>query len=157
VYYECLLKPRTQQTQAGVELQRRLRAELSTNAITSYHLDVGDLQDLAVLENRKRLGKGELSSIVFAKKTQQALLTDDQKARRLATQVMLTQMVQTTPHLLGWLFFTDTLSDGDKDPIIREHEAFGRPLARYFEEMYIEALRCRLMASASRQADSSAL
>jgi hypothetical protein len=91
------------------------------------------------------LSKGELSSVAFAKKTRQAFLTDDQKARLLAREVIGRSMVQTTPHLFGWLYFNRRLGEGDKDAIIAEHKSLGRPLAKHFEAMYEEAMRCRLM------------
>lgn len=93
-----------------------------------------------------RVGKGELSSIAFAKKAGLAFMTDDQKARKLGSGVIGGNRVQTTPHLFGWLFFNGRLSDSDKSNVIDEHERFGRPLRPYFETMYNEALRCRLMA-----------
>jgi hypothetical protein len=149
VYYECLFKPRTNPTQEELDLQDRLRHERSKGAFQAYHLDIEDLQDIIILESRRRLSKGELSSIAFARKTRQAFLTDDQKARNLARQVIDRTMVQTTPHLFGWLCFINHLGDGDKDRIIHEHSQFNRPLSPYFEEMYHEALRCRLMSRSS--------
>ncbi|MCH8252008.1 MAG: hypothetical protein IID36_06110 [Planctomycetes bacterium] len=146
VQYECLYKGRTQITKAENELQRRLRREQQNGSFQPYHLDVADLQDVELLARRHNLSKGELSSIAFAKKTRQAFLTDDQKARTLAARFLNQGMVQTTPHLFGWLIFTGRLSDGDKDLIVEEHTEHGRPLAQYFNEAYEEALRCRLMA-----------
>ena len=106
--------------------------------------EISDLQDVHIMEKRQRLSKGELVSIAFAKKTRQAFLTDDQKARKLGRDELPPKMVQTTPHLFGWLFFTGRLSDGDKEEIIRQHSEFGRPLAPYFEAMYQSALQYRL-------------
>lgn len=145
VHYECLFKPRRNPAKEELFLQDRLRKEHNKGAFQKYHLDIEDLQDIIILENRKRLSKGELSSIVFARKTRQAFLTDDQKARKLASQVMDRTKVQTTPHLFGWLCFSNRLGDVDKDHVIQEHCQLRRPLAVYFEEMYQEALRCRLM------------
>jgi len=147
VHYECLFKPRTNPTKEELDLQDRLRQERGKGSFKSYHLDIEDLQDIIILESRRRLSKGELSSIAFAKKTRQAFLTDDQKARSLAWQVLNRAMVQTTPHLFGWLCFNNYLGDSDKDRIIQEHIKFNRPLAPYFGEMYHEALRCRLMSN----------
>jgi hypothetical protein len=107
-------------------------------------VDVEDLQDVEILQNRKRLSLGELSSIAFANKTKQAFLTDDQKARRLAERVLQPDHVQTIPHLFGWLLFTGALQDSDKDCVIGEHAAMKRPLGRFFEEMYLSALEQRL-------------
>ena len=80
VYYECLIKPRKKQETADQELQRRLIAAMEQKEIEPYSIDIADLQEVIVLENRKRVSKGELSSIAFAKKTRQAFLTDDQGA-----------------------------------------------------------------------------
>jgi hypothetical protein len=145
VIYECLHKQRRTIIQEDVELQRRLKQEIDSKSIVAYSLDIADLQDIAILEGRQRLSKGELSSIAFASKTRQAFLTDDQKARRLAESYLTSRMTQTTPHLFGWLMFTARLSDTDKEHVIAEHENLKRPLKPHFEKMYLEALRCRCM------------
>jgi hypothetical protein len=155
VLYECLYKRRKKSTPEDDELKSRLQRETDDKQIVAYSLDVVDLQDVAVLESRQRLSKGELSSIAFAAKTRQAFLTDDQKARKLAESVLTVGMTQTTPHLFGWLIFTSILSDGDKDHIINEHEQYNRPLRPYFETMYLEALRCRCMVQYSPGGASS--
>jgi predicted nucleic acid-binding protein len=147
VLYECLFKPRKTPDPFDEELRSRFRAAQRESAFDTYSLDITDLQTIEILENRKRLGKGELSSIAFAMKTRQAFLTDDQKARRLARDVLRESIIQTTPHLVGWLFFTNRLVDADKSTIIKEHQEMRRPLAKYFEQMYLEACRCRLMAN----------
>jgi len=147
VVYECLFKARKQTSVSERRLQDRLSAAMRAAHVIAFGLDVDDLQMIAVLENRKRLGKGELSSIAFAIKTRQAVLTDDQKARKLAQQVLPEPGVQTTPHLLGWLLFNNKLMDHEKDLIVREHVSLGRPLAEHLETAYLEACRCRLMVN----------
>jgi len=151
VNYECLHKARKNRTPRDEELQKRLLVAQEQGAFKAYHLDIDDLQEVTILRNRMKLSKGELSSIAFAKKTALALLTDDQKARKLAKGFLKYDMVQTTPHLFGWLYFNSKLSDGDKGQVIAEHESFGRPLTPFFEEMYLEALRCRLMMHSQNQ------
>jgi len=146
VYYEALHKPRSAPTKEDIELQGRLCRERESGFFGDCSLDIADLQEVDILESRMRLGKGELSSIAFAKKARLAFMTDDQKARKLGSVVIGNNFVQTTPHLFGWLFFVGNLSDADKNSVIQEHEKYGGPLRRYFEEMYSEALRCRLMA-----------
>lgn len=147
VEYECLFKPRQNRTEEDEELQSKLRIACGNGQFQSYHLDIDDLLEVEILEKRKNLGKGELSSMAFAKRTQQSFHTDDTGARKLASQVLGEKRVQTTPHLFGWLFFKQVLSDADKEPIIKEHESCGRPLRPYFEEMYMRALKYRLMAN----------
>jgi hypothetical protein len=124
-------------------LRDRFIKENGRKKFESFSLSIEDLQEIEILRNRKNLGKGELSSIVFALKTKQAFLTDDQRARKLAAKVMKDRVVQTTPHLFGWLFFRGLLLDSDRVTIIQEHTSYDRPLAPYFEELYYEALRCR--------------
>jgi hypothetical protein len=145
VNYECLHKPRKRHSDYDAELQQRLRQAQGQGSFRPYMLSIEDLQDVEVLQNRKRLSKGELSSIVFARKTRQALLSDDRKARRLADDVLGRARSQTTPLLFGWLIYNRSLGDGDKDLVVAQHEAVGRPLRRYLEEAYLEALRCRAM------------
>ncbi|MBD6616002.1 hypothetical protein FNW02_09210 [Komarekiella sp. 'clone 1'] len=146
VYYECLYKPRKNQKQAEIELQNRFRHEYKNGTIKYYHLTIEDLQDVEVIQVRKKKDKGELASIVFAKKTRQAFLTDDTRARKLAAQSMNSKMVQTTPHLLAWLIFINYLSDSDLQPIIGEHKKSDRPLEEHFLNAYKIVLEYRLKA-----------
>jgi predicted nucleic acid-binding protein len=144
VYYECLHKPRQKSSEEDFELQRRYKRERRKGKFSKYHIAIEDLHNIEILERRKKLSKGELSSIIFAKKTQQAFMTDDQGARRLAEQVMDKRKVQTTPHLFGWLIYSDFLSDSDKDQIIKEHKLNGRPLEKHFKKIYLKALELKL-------------
>lgn len=150
VHYECLIRKRKSETDSERELRQRLVSERRRGEqFQSYNLSIEDLQDVKILENRKRLSLGELSSIVFAKKTQQAFMTDDKNARNLAETYLDSRMVQTTPHLFGWLIYLNVLVDSDKDKIIEEHSLFRTTswgnLSKYFEEMYKRALEHRLM------------
>ena len=150
VYYECLIRQHNNESESEIKLRRRLLNERAKGVqFKEYNLDIEDLQEIEILENRKKLGKGELSSIIFAKKTQQAFMTDDKKARNLAKKVMDNNMIQTTPHLLGWLFYSNFLMDSDKDSIIKEHSEFRTTqwgnLSKFFERMYNKALEYKLM------------
>lgn len=145
VTYECLHKPRKNPTDKELKLQERFRKEKENGCFKEYHIGLEDLQDIEILEKRQRLSKGELSSIVFAKRTNQAFLTDDQGARILASQIMDEKMVQTIPQLFGWLIFSGILCDLDKDIIIEEHNEFERPLAKYFNKAYEMALEAQLV------------
>lgn len=146
VIYEVLHKPHALPSEEKRELQRRFALEKQKGRFSEHHLDIDDLQEIDILRNRKRLSMGELSSIAWAKKTRQAILTDDQKARKLAGDVLGAEWIQTTPHLFGWLLFEGHLTDADKHRVIDEHLGFGRPLSSFFEEAYREATRCRLAA-----------
>ena len=144
VNYECLTKRRQSPSEGEKKLQQRLIAAQRDGQFKVSHLEIDDLLEVDVLEQRKRLGHGELSSIVFAKRTNQAFLTDDQNARSLAQETLPSGSVQTTPHLFGWLLFTTRLTDGDRDHVIDEHTSFNRPLAPYLAKMYTVALEYRL-------------
>jgi hypothetical protein len=145
VHYECLIKPRKSLTEADVELRRRLQAEQRGGVFKAHSCDIGDLQHVKVLESRKRLGMGEISSIAFAMKIGQAVLTDDQKARKLA-QAVGHPLVQTTPHLFSWLLFTRRLGDSDVPVVVSQHEALEGDLAPHLERAYGLALQCQLNA-----------
>jgi len=145
VQYECLHKP-SRAWPERPELQNRLRREIQSGAVMACPIDVEDLQEVAVLEARRRLSKGEISSIVFAKKSEQAFMTDDKKAAVLARAILPGHKVQNTPHLLAWLIFAARLQDSDKDAIVAEMTSLNRNLNPHLEDAYREALRCRLMA-----------
>lgn len=144
VNYECLLKPRKKAYSHDVELQRRLRAARNGGKFQLFSLEIEDLQEIEILERRKKLGKGELSSIAFAKRTRQAFLTDDKNALKLALEVLPSGHVQTTPDLFCWLIFEQLLGDSDKQVVISQHESLKRPLKEQFEECYLLALQYRL-------------
>jgi hypothetical protein len=145
VQYECMVKPRTAPTQADLELRRRLHAEQRGGAFQAHSCAIGDLQNVRVLAERKRLGMGEISSIAFAMKIGQAVLTDDQKARKLAADAHH-GLVQTTPHLFSWLLFTRKLGDSDVPLVVSQHSASGGELAAHLERAYAMALQCLLNA-----------
>ncbi|MGZ8218321.1 hypothetical protein [Methylomagnum sp.] len=145
VYYEALYKPRSAPTREDIELQQKLREERLLGFFGDCSIDISDLQEVGILEKRKRLGKGELSSIAFAKKTGLAFMTDDQKARKLGKSIIGKDQIQTTPHLFGWLFYMGYLESSDKLDIINQHESHGGKLRQYFEEAYKEAKRYLIM------------
>jgi len=143
VRYECLVKPRASASVAERDLMDRLLGEQRRGSFLTHPCEIGDLQTIQVLESRKRLGKGELSSIAFAMKINQAVITDDMKARKLAQQSGHT-LTQTTPHLFAWLIFTGRLGDSDKDAVISQHQAMEQDLAPHLERAYQMALQCKL-------------
>jgi hypothetical protein len=145
VLYECLVKPRSRRDAREDELRGRLERERIANRFIDYPLSLEDLQEVAQLATRRRLGHGELASIAFAKRTHTAFCSDDRNAQKLAEDVIGREHVQTTPHLLGWLVFHNRVGDGDIEPILQEHEEVGRPLRPHLKAMYEEGLRCRLL------------
>lgn len=146
VIYECLHKP-SQMRPEREELQRRLRPRLAENSVSVYSIEIEDLQEVEVLRNRKKLSIGELSVIVFARKTAQAILTDDRGAQKLAGAVLAGNAVQSTPHLFAWLYFNSLLSDGDKDQIAADLMSLRRSLKPHLDDFHAEAQRCRAIAN----------
>lgn len=143
VQYECLVKPRKSSTAAETELMHRLRQEQTRGTFKAHSCGIDDLQDIKLLESRHKLGKGELSSIAFAMKTNQAVITDDQRARKLATESGHVR-TQTTPHLLAWLIFTNRLGDSDVSVVMSDNKTMGLPLGKHFQNAYELALKCKL-------------
>jgi hypothetical protein len=157
VRYECLIKRRSapsddrakRKAAANALLQTQLRADLDSKRIVAYNITVEDLQQVEILRNRMNLSKGELTSIAFAMKTNQAFLTDDQNARKLADGVMAPTKAQTTPHMFAWLIFYRHLTDGDKATVIKEHEEACGEITPHLEEAYRIALQCRYYSSSN--------
>lgn len=144
IVHECLHKKRTEPTKEDSSIQNKFKLLLKTRKVVSHKLSIEDLQDDEILKYRKSLGKGELSSIAFAKKTRLSFHSDDQGARKIAEQILGVKQVQTTPLLLGWLFYNNHLSDRDLEPIIKDHISAGRPLERFFREVHEESWRIKL-------------
>ncbi len=154
VVYECLYKPRSKTPSREEEdLRERFRKEHERRAIQSYRIAIPDLQAVEILANRKRISKGELSTIVFAMQTRQAFLSDDQGAIKLALTELDQTMVQSTSLLFGWLFFHDHLADHQKEQIISELEAHGRNMRQHYEEAYNRALQFKLIAQTNTRGE----
>lgn len=149
VEYECLYKARKSSSPQERELRERMEREQRQGQFKACSIEIEDLQQIGHMRGQRRVSFGELSSIAFAKRTGQAFLTDDQRARKLAHMNLEAQFVQTTPHLFGWLIFTGVLNDSDKEQVLVEHVEMGRPLYRYFAQMYVRAVEQRL-ASVTR-------
>lgn len=147
VEYECLHKKRSSDRDENVI--NKLKNEIANQKFKICSITIDDLQEIEILENRKRLGKGELSSIVFAKKTNQAFITDDKKARELGKIVLGNSLVQTTPHLVGYFFYKRLLLDGDFASLIEQHKSTlsGKwgDLSEYFKKAYEESLKIKLL------------
>ncbi|MGI4778315.1 MAG: hypothetical protein ACRYGA_09390 [Janthinobacterium lividum] len=146
VQYECLIKPRKSILPSEQTLMDRLKAEQRRGAFQAQSCSIEDLQAIEILEKRRNLGKGELSSIAFAMKIRQGFITDDRKACQLAKDSGHPH-AQTTPHLFSWLIFTGRLGDSDKDTVIAQHVEAGRQIAQHLQRAYEMALQCRLNAT----------
>jgi hypothetical protein len=146
VRYECLHKPSRRAWPERDELQKRLRAKVTAGKVDFHAIDIDDLQDVEVLKNRKKISTGELSVIVFAKKTRQAVLTDDVGAQKLAKTELAASLVQNTAHLFAWLYFNSHMGDSDKDQIKADLAALCRSL-KHLDELHTEAQRCKALAN----------
>jgi hypothetical protein len=146
VRYECLHKPAHRSWPERDELQRRLQAKVAAGKITFHGIDIEDLQDFDVLKSRKKLSTGELSVIVFARKTRQAVLTDDVGAQKLAKSELGDALVQSTAHLFAWLYFNSRMSDSDKDQIKEDLSAMNRKL-KDLDELHTVAQQFRATAN----------
>jgi len=145
VAYEALIRVPSTPSPDHTELQGRLRAARESGQFKDYSISIDDLAAVSSLQARRRLSLGELSSIAFAASIRQAFLTDDQKARKLAVETLAQQRVQTTPHMLAWLYFTGHLTDADVAPLIEQHEQMKRPLRPHFKTAHESACRAKLM------------
>ncbi|KYC48916.1 MAG: hypothetical protein AMQ22_01798 [Candidatus Methanofastidiosum methylothiophilum] len=145
VIYESLYKPRKKKKDNDIQLQQKLVTKMSEGKFIEYQISIEDLQDVEVLANRKNLSKGEISSMVFAKKTRQAFLTDDQGARKLSENYIGLENTQTTPQLFGWLAFIGCISEADKELIIDQHNKMDGLLEKHLNIAYLSALEKRLM------------
>ncbi|MDR0301459.1 MAG: hypothetical protein LBI04_03995 [Treponema sp.] len=154
VFYECLYKTRKITKETDKRLMDKFKKNLNEFYSQSYTISIDDLQSIMSLEKRKALSKGELSSIVFAKKINQAFLTDDQAARKLSEFHLECGYTQTTPHLFGWLSYNQKILDTDKNTIIQQHELNGGKLKQYFEEVFNKAREFILMERYSSSGES---
>ncbi|MDR1013310.1 MAG: hypothetical protein LBL38_03520 [Lactobacillales bacterium] len=150
VEYECLIKKRTKPTIFDINLQKYLRELLLQGEFSSYELSLEDLQEQEVLSSRKRLGLGELSTLAFVKGKMLAFMSDDQKARKFASEILSSGFIQTTPHLVSWLAFCGHISESDKIAIIKDHEKNGGNISKYLEGGYAFGCQCRQMANPSQ-------
>lgn len=145
VLYECLHKPRSSVTAEKTELISRLERALRNGEFPIQECDLDDLV-LMVRKAPKGLGSGELSCIATAYRIRSiAFMTDERQARHFASS-QLGLSVETTPKLYAWLHYYQHLGSGDHEDVLREHEKYeARPLTKYLQDAYVEAMRCRLM------------
>lgn len=83
VQYEALSKPRRNPSTIELGMQESLRREMGRGRFQAHPCTIQDLQSIELLENRRRLGKGELSTLALAIRMRQAFITDDDKATNL--------------------------------------------------------------------------
>jgi predicted nucleic acid-binding protein len=148
VIYESLYKEWSKKKNLEKSLKGFLKECRKRGDFKTISLDIEDLQEVERLKKRKKLGLGELSSIALAKKIGLAFFTDDQSARKMAVEIFKSSCYcQTTPHLVGWLFFKSYLSDSDKDILINQHKENGGDLETCLNNIYREAMRCLSLSS----------
>ncbi|MGA9463932.1 MAG: hypothetical protein WBV28_14165 [Terracidiphilus sp.] len=124
---------------------------MDTGEIRFWDIELEDLQEIAALEGRKAVSKGELSCIVFAKRTAQCVLSDDSQAKKLAKIVLAEGTVQDTPHLCAWLCINDTIHESDEQTIRAELAALNRALELHLRNAFLKALEYKLMMQLQNQ------
>lgn len=144
VLYECIFKPRKKIDEKQIELINRFKKEREKKRFQDYTISIEDLQSADVLANSKRQSKGELTSIIFASKTRQAFITDDQGARKLAAKLLDPADIQTSPILLGHLVYSGKIMDSQVDEIIKEHNELEGSVSEYFKKAFYESLEEKL-------------
>lgn len=155
ILYECLHKERQVINQNDEDLKARLVGEREKGKFRELKtISIEDLQQLDIIQNRKRLSKGELTAIAFVRNYAHAgFLTDDRGARRMAEKVIVEDRIRTTPLLLGWLFYHEYLNGSDIDIISEEHRSVIKSeksdLSKFFYEMFTWALQKKLVDQGS--------
>jgi hypothetical protein len=148
VRYELLVKPRSNPNPIDNELLKRLGVEQALGGFPSHSCSMEDLSVVSSLEQRKKLGKGELSSIAFAMRIRQAVITDDVRAAKLA-RTSGHDLTQTTPHLLAWLDFNGALTSAEKQDVLTQHIALNGTLGEHLSRAMEMASQCKANASGS--------
>lgn len=145
VLYECLNKPRSAMSDEKIEMINRLERARKSGGFPIQECELDDLV-VMVRQAPKGLGSGELSCMAIAYRIRSiAFMTDERQAHHFASS-RLGLSVETTPKLYAWLHYYQHLGSGDHEDILREHEVYeARPLSRFLQEAYEEAMRCRLM------------
>lgn len=160
VRYECLVRRRSRPTSADAEAMGRLKGELDAKKnFSTMALDVNELREVARLREIKRLGHGELASMVLARRLRLGLMTEDAGARRLVERASPDIPVRTTSHLVGWLVWEGELSDGDIGPIKDDNLSLRGEngwIGKYIQACHEHAQMLRLMHRSASPGDSAA-
>lgn len=149
VIYECLHKPRSDPSSKDLELQQNFANELNKGNFKTQNISIQDLQDIEILEKRKKLSRGELSAISFAKKINQAFLSDDENALGFAKEILNLNQVQSTSHLVGHFIFHDLLLDSDVSKIILELSLYQRNMREKYEQAKASAYYYKMLSTKS--------
>ena len=146
VRYECLSKPRSKEDASQRQLKAMLQEKVARGDFLVHSISLEHLLEDEVLSNRQNLGKGELTTIAFAKLTRQAVMTDDKRARKLSTELVGAAMTQTTCHLFGWLFYIGKFMDHEKQEVMEQHSRLGGKLRPHLEAAYLLGMHGKLYA-----------
>lgn len=150
VRYECLHK-RGSNSPEWNEQRKRLRERVTAGEVMFCDIELEDLQEVASLEGRLAISKGELSSIAWAKRTRQSFFSDDKKAKRLAKTVLEDESIQDTPHLCAWLCIKGGIHEHDEEQIRADLKSLNRFLDPHISNAFRSALEIRLMIEMQRQ------
>jgi hypothetical protein len=149
VEYECLAKKGRPPAFGEQYLRDLMRALVERGAFETHGLSIEDLQERDILASRKKMGLGELSTLAFTKGKRLAFMSDDQRARKFAAEMLPGGIVQTTPHLLGWLTYRRKISPAVRARILSDHEKTGGGLSEHLGRSHDLARGYREMADSS--------
>jgi len=140
VQYELFTKQSTGKGQDYSRLKLGLNNEISAGSITLANIEINDLQDAQVLARSRHNSMGEISSMLFARKSRLAFLSDDGWAMKFATALRDAPTVQSTPHLVGWLVYQNALTESGVAGNVGELASYGRSLHGRYELASEQAL-----------------
>lgn len=151
VDYECFTKQGVRPVSVvRLRLREHLRAHLNAGRVSTMSVSIESLQAtiLAAKEKglTKRLGRGELSCVALARDLGHAAVLTDNKREFRVIEPLVDGRLQKTPQLLGWLYMTDRLSDGDVDLVIQQHEQADGHLGKWLRVAHRTACEKRLAA-----------
>ena len=121
VEFELVSKPLRRPNKRIEEQREYIKHLLAQKDLIRTSLSIDDLHELAELEERKKLGIGELSCIAYAKHKRLTVITDDTDAGNFAEKVLGNDYANNTADLLGNLLYRRIIIDNEYDSLIQEH------------------------------------
>lgn len=99
VRYETLIKPTDTTEYSYHIINDRLKCELKSDKslFVEVNLSIEDIYEIGI-KFKNNLGLGEISCLAYAYKNRFSILTDDQRARKIANAYHINQ--QTSPQLV---------------------------------------------------------
>lgn len=149
IEYELLYKERNirdeLRRQRAEELDEIVARMIDSGEIQKYNIELSDLLNPAFVKHNKAKSRGELTAIVLAEKFNIGVITDDEKAQKVACGAIGKKYVESVCSLISWMYYHNNLNDSDKDKIIQEQAYFLRNQKEKFQKAYERGLEERLM------------